>query len=245
MVCDGVQWRAMAKTILVVDDKAGVRRLVREYLTEEGFHVVAADNGRNALFVARDAKPDLILLDIMMPEMGGYEFLRVYTKEQDTPVIMLTAKVEESEKVLGLELGADDYVTKPFSMRELVARIRAVLRRFEKASNGSAEVLRAADIVLDRGTYQVTVAGQPVNLTPTEFDLLAILMSAPGQVFSRETLLEELRGVALSAMERSINVHISNLRSKIEPDSGKPRYIETVFGVGYRFGSDPPAGKGS
>jgi two-component system alkaline phosphatase synthesis response regulator PhoP len=147
--------------------------------------------------------------------------------------------------VLGLELGADDYVTKPFSMRELVARIRAVLRRFEKASNGSAEVLRAADIVLDRGTYQVTVAGQPVNLTPTEFDLLAILMSAPGQVFSRETLLEELQGVALSAMERSINVHISNLRSKIEPDSGKPRYIETVFGVGYRFGSDPPAGKGS
>jgi DNA-binding response OmpR family regulator len=235
----------MAKTILVVDDKAGVRRLVREYLTEEGFQVVTADNGRNALFVARHEKPDLILLDIMMPEMGGYEFMRAYTKEEDTPVIMLTAKVEESEKVLGLELGADDYVTKPFSMRELVARIRAVLRRFEKASNGSAEVLRAADIVLDRGTYQVTVAGQPVNLTPTEFDLLAILMSAQGQVFSRETLLEELQGVALSAMERSINVHISNLRSKIEPDSGKPRYIETVFGVGYRFCSDPPASQGS
>ena len=224
----------MAKTILVVDDKAGVRQLVREYLTEQGFRVVTADNGRDALFVARHEKPDLILLDIMMPEMSGYDFIRVYGAEQETPIILLTARVEESDIVVGLELGADDYVTKPFRMRELTARIRAVLRRSEKAA-APAEVLRAADVVLDKGTRQVTVAGQPVNLTPTEFDLLAILMSAPGQVYSRQMLLEELQGVAVSGMERSVNVHISNLRSKTEPDPANPRYVETVFGVGYRF----------
>ncbi len=224
----------MAKTILVVDDKAGVRQLVREYLTEQGFRVVTADNGRDALFVARHEKPDLILLDIMMPEMSGYDFMRVYGAEQETPIILLTARVEESDIVVGLELGADDYVTKPFRMRELTARIRAVLRRSEKAA-APAEVLRAADVVLDKGTRQVTVAGQPVNLTPTEFDLLAILMSAPGQVYSRQMLLEELQGVAVSGMERSVNVHISNLRSKTEPDPANPRYVETVFGVGYRF----------
>ncbi|MFQ5341493.1 MAG: response regulator [Anaerolineae bacterium] len=228
----------MAKTILVVDDKAGVRQLVREYLTEQGFRVVTADNGRNALFVARQEKPDLILLDIMMPEMSGDEFMRIYTREKDTPIILLTAKVEESDKVVGLELGADDYVTKPFSMRELVARIRAVLRRMEKA-RVPAEILRAGDITLDRSTHQVTVGGRPVNLTPTEFDLLAILMSAPGQVYSRQMLLEELQGIAFAGLERSINVHISNLRAKIEPDPSSPRYIETVFGVGYRFRDDP------
>ncbi|MFQ5594555.1 MAG: response regulator [Anaerolineae bacterium] len=228
----------MAKTILVVDDKAGVRRLVREYLTEQGFRVVTADNGRNALFVARQEKPDLILLDIMMPEMSGDEFMRIYTREKDTPIIFLTAKVGESDKVVGLELGADDYVTKPFSMRELVARIRAVLRRMEKART-PAEILRAGDITLDRSTHQVTVGGRPVNLTPTEFDLLAILMSSPGQVYSRQILLEELQGIAFAGLERSINVHISNLRAKIEPDPSSPRYIETVFGVGYRFRDDP------
>jgi len=220
-----------------VDDKAGVRRLVREYLTEQGFRVVTADNGRNALFVARQEKPDLILLDIMMPEMSGDEFMRIYTREKDTPIILLTAKVEESDKVVGLELGADDYVTKPFSMRELVARIRAVLRRMEKA-RAPAEILRAGDITLDRSTHQVTVGGRPINLTPTEFDLLAILMSAPGQVYSRQMLLEELQGIAFAGLERSINVHISNLRAKIEPDPSSPRYIETVFGVGYRFRDD-------
>jgi len=224
----------MARTILVVDDKANVRRLVQDYLTEEGFRVLTADNGRNALFVARQEKPDLILLDIMMPEMGGYEFMRLYGRERDTPIILLTAKVEESDKVLGLELGADDYVTKPFSMRELVARIRAVLRRSEKSAIPT-EILRAADITLDKSTRQVQVGGQLVNLTPTEFDLLAILMSAPGRVFSRLALLEEAQGIAFPGLERSINVHISNLRAKIEPDPAEPRYIETVFGVGYRF----------
>ena len=227
----------MAKTILVVDDKASVRKLVHEYLTEEGFRVVTAANGREALFAARHEKPDLILLDIMMPEMGGYEFLRLYTREGDAPIILLTAKVEESDKVLGLELGADDYVTKPFSMRELVARIRAVLRRAERAAP-TAEVLRVGGITLDRGTRQVIVEEQVVGLTPTEFDLLAILMSAPGRVYSRAELLTELQGIAFEGIERTVDVHIRNLRTKIEPDPSKPCYIETVFGMGYRFGAD-------
>ena len=171
----------MAKTILVVDDKSSVRTLVRDYLTEEGFRAVTAENGRDALYVARHEKPDLILLDIMMPEMGGYEFLRAYRKERNTPVILLTAKLEESDKVLGLELGADDYVTKPFGMRELVARIRAVLRR-AGPDMPADEVLRAADIILDKGSRSVQVGGQPVRLTPSEFDLLAVLMVTPGRV---------------------------------------------------------------
>ncbi len=224
----------MTKTVLVVDDKASVRRLVQEYLTEEGFRVVTAGNGREALFVARHEKPDLILLDLMMPEMGGYEFMRLYAGERDTSIILLTAKVEESDKVLGLELGADDYVTKPFSMRELVARIRAVLRRVDKASP-AAGVLRAAGITLDRGAHRVTVGERDVRLTPTEFDLLATLMAAPGRVFSRVELLTELQGVAFEGIERTVDVHVRNLRTKIEPDPGNPRYVETVFGVGYRF----------
>jgi DNA-binding response OmpR family regulator len=227
----------MTKTVLIVDDKASVRKLVQEYLAAEGFRVVTADNGRNALYVARHEKPDLILLDLMMPEMGGYEFMQLYTRESDTPIILLTAKVEESDKVLGLELGADDYVTKPFSMRELVARIRAVLRRAAKAAP-AAEVLRAAGIRLDRGARLVTVGEQAVSLTPSEFDLLAILMATPGRVFSRAELLTELQGITFEGIERSVDVHIRNLRRKIEPDPGEPRYVETVFGVGYRFCAD-------
>ena len=226
----------MAKTILVVDDKASVRTLVRDYLIAENFRVVTASNGRDALFVARDEKPDLILLDIMMPEMTGYEFLQAYRKERNTPVILLTAKLEESDKVLGLELGADDYVTKPFGMRELVARIRAVLRRI--GQDTPSDVVRAADIVIDKSEHTVTVNNRPVHLTPSEFELLATLMSTPGHVFSRAALLEKLQGIAFESIERTVDVHIRNLRTKIEPDPSEPRYIETVFGVGYRFRSE-------
>lgn len=224
----------MAKTILVVDDKKSLRDMVKAYLTQEGFRVVTADNGRRALLVARHEKPDLILLDIMMPEMDGYDFIRAYRRERDTPIILLTARLEEYDKVVGLELGADDYVTKPFGMRELVARIRAVLRRVSKEAP-PPEVLRAANITLNQSNHEVTVAGQPVNLTPSEFDLLAILMSAPGRVFSRSELLMQLQGVTFESVERTIDVHVRNLRSKIEPDPGNPCCIETVFGVGYRF----------
>jgi DNA-binding response OmpR family regulator len=227
----------MAKTILVVDDEKRLRDMLQAYLTQEGFRVVAAGDGQAALFVARHEKPALIVLDLMMPQMGGYEFLRAYSKERDTPVIVLTAKLEENDKVLGLELGADDYVTKPFSMRELTARIRAVLRRAgDKASE--PEVLRASDITLDRGSRLVTVGDTRVDLTPSEFALLAVLMSAPGRAFSRLDLLDRLQGSAFEGYERTIDVHIRNLRAKIEADPANPRYVETVYGIGYRFAAD-------
>lgn len=224
----------MTKTVLVVDDVESIRTLIRSYLTEDGFRVVTAANGREALFVAREEKPDVILLDIMMPELGGYEFMRAYQREGDAPIIMLTARVDESDRVLGLELGADDYVTKPFSMRELSARIRAVLRRLDKSA-ASSVVLRAADVSLDYDRRAVTVADRPVTLTPSEFELLAALLSAPGRVYSRLELLERLQGDAYEGYERTIDVHVRNLRAKIEPDPRRPRYVETVYGVGYRF----------
>ena len=222
------------KTILVVDDKANVRTLVREYLTAEGFRVVTAENGQTALYTARQEKPDLILLDIMMPEMDGFEFIRSFRKESETPVILLTAKLEESDKVIGLELGADDYITKPFGMRELVARIHTVMRRAAQIPHPSSR-LQIGEILLDRETHSVTVSERPVHLTPSEFDLLALLMDTPGRVFSRMNLLEDLQGSSFEGVARTIDVHIRNLRTKIESDPANPRYIETVFGIGYRF----------
>jgi len=224
----------MTKTILVVDDEKRLRELVQAYLVGEGFRVVTAPNGQEALFVARHEKPDLIILDLMMPEMGGYEFMRVFNKESDIPIIILTARLEENDKVLGLELGADDYVTKPFSMRELAARVRAVLRRVDKQPVES-EILRVADITLDRVGRIVIVGEKHVDLTPSEFDLLATLMVAPGRVFSRLELLDRLQDSAYEGYERTIDVHIRNLRTKIEPDPSHPRYVETVYGAGYRF----------
>jgi two-component system alkaline phosphatase synthesis response regulator PhoP len=227
----------MASTLLMVDDKKEIRDLVSAYLGQEGFRVVTAADGQEALYAARHEQPDLIILDLMMPEMGGYEFMRVYSKEADTPIIILTAKIEESERVLGLELGADDYVTKPFSPRELTARVRAVLRRVQKQAATPAH-LQVADVVLDQAAQSVTVAGHNVDLTPSEFDLLAILMATPGRVFSRTELLDRLQGDAYEGYERTIDVHVRNLRTKIEADASTPRYVETVFGVGYRFAPD-------
>jgi len=224
----------MAKKILVVDDKSELRTLLKSYLTQEGFSVVTAGDGQEALFVARHEKPNLIILDLMMPEMSGYDFMRAYGREADTPIILLTARIDENDKVLGLELGADDYVTKPFSPRELTARVRAVLRRLEK-QDIQQDILRTADLTLDRTGRIVTVSGQSVDLTPSEFELLAIIMAAPGRVFSRLELLDRLQGSAYEGYERSIDVHIRNLRTKIEPDPAHPRYIETVYGAGYRF----------
>lgn len=225
----------MSRTILVVDDKRELVAMVGEYLTGEGYRVLTAHDGQEALYIARDDRPDLIVIDLMMPKMGGYDFIRTYTREADTPIIILTARLEESEKVLGLELGADDYVTKPFSMRELAARIRALLRR---ATKGAIEpdVLVAGSVTLDRGRRVVKVNSQVVSdLTPSEFTLLDVLMSAPGRVFSRYDLLEHLQGDAYEGYERTIDVHIRNLRTKIEPDPRHPHYVETVYGVGYRF----------
>jgi two-component system alkaline phosphatase synthesis response regulator PhoP len=228
---------ARKQTILMVDDQMSVRMLVRDYLTEEGYRVVEASNGQEALYAARHEEPDLILLDIMMPEMGGYDFIRAHRQERNTPIILLTARLEETDKVLGLELGADDYVTKPFGMRELVARIHAVLRRTGR-QDAEEEILRVGEITLDKSARTVTVAGEPVHLTPSEFTLLETMMAYPGHAFSRLDLLAALQGVALEGVEGTINVHIRNLRRKIEPDPKHPSYIETVFGVGYRLRPD-------
>jgi DNA-binding response OmpR family regulator len=227
----------MAQTILVVDDDRELRALVQSYLAQEGFRVVSAPNGREALFVAREEKPDLIILDLMMPEVGGYDFMRIYSKEADVPIILLTARLEESDKVLGLELGADDYVTKPFSLRELTARVRAVLRRTGKSAP-KAQLLRAADITLDVSGRSTTVGDRRVELTPSEFTLLATLIAAPGRAFSRLELLNQLQDSAYDGYERTVDVHIRRLRTKIEMDPGNPRYVETVFGFGYRFAAE-------
>jgi len=224
----------MANTIMVVDDEKRLVSLLEAYLSQEGFHVIKASDGREALFMARQEKPDLIVLDIMMPEMDGYEFMRLHRKERSTPIILLTARVDKDDKVIGLELGADDYVTKPFRPRELLARIRAVLRRVGE-TEPTAEVLRSSDITLDRENHTVKVGDEYVDLTPSEFDLLATLLSAPGRAFSRLDLLDRIQGTAYEGYERTVDVHIKNLRAKIESDPRSPRYIETVYGVGYRF----------
>jgi len=224
----------MPQTILIVDDKVSVTRMLGDYFTAQGFRSVVAANGRDALFAARHEKPDLILLDIMMPEMDGYDFIRSYRKESNTPIILLTAKLEETDKVVGLELGADDYVTKPFGMAELLARVRAVLRR-SKQEKVEADILRVSDVTLEKKSRVVKVSERAVDLTPSEFDLLVILMTTPGRVFSRSELLEQMQGHSFAGVERTIDVHVRNLRTKIELEPSEPRYIETVFGVGYRF----------
>jgi len=224
----------MPNTILVVDDQSSVRQLLQEYLTEQGFRVFTATDGQNALYSARHDPPDLILLDIMMPKMDGYQFLRQYRQERATPIIIITAREEETDAVLGLDLGADDYVIKPFRMRELMARIRAVLRRAEDNPEKN-ELLRVGDIVLDERTHTVTIRGGPVILTPIEFDMLGLLMRSPGRVFTRSEMVDMLSDSGFAGLDSTLNVHIRNLRLKIEPDPSNPQYIETIFGIGYRF----------
>jgi DNA-binding response OmpR family regulator len=225
------------KTILVVDDTASVRTLLQDYLSQQGYRVITATNGQDAIYEARRSNPDAILLDIMMPKMDGFEFLRQYRREKQTPVIVITAKEEETDAVLGLELGADDYVIKPFRMRELTSRVRAVLRRQEAASDPN-RVLQHGAITLDPATHIVSVNGSPADLTPLEFDLLALLMSAPNRVFTREQISEKLADSGFAGLERTLNVHIRNLRAKVESNPAEPEYIETVFGVGYRFAAE-------
>ena len=224
----------MPQTILVVDDEPQIVRLVRAYLQESGFRVVTASDGQQALYVARHEKPDLIVLDITMPHIDGLEFTRRIRSETNTPIIMLTARAEETDRIVGLQMGADDYVTKPFSPRELVARVQAVLRRVQGPPS-SSHVLRVGKLMLDRTTHIVTVSNQPVDLTPTEFNLLETLLTTPGRAFSRAELLEAVQGIAFEAYERTVDAHVKNLRRKIEPDPGRPIFILTVRGVGYRL----------
>jgi DNA-binding response OmpR family regulator len=224
----------MTQTILIVDDEKRLVSLVQSYLVQEGYRVATAFNGKDALTIAEKEKPDLIILDLMMPEMNGYDFMRIHRAEHDTPIIMLTAKVEDDDKIIGLELGADDYVIKPFKPRELMARVRNVLRRAGK-SEPTGKTLKVADIVLNRDSREVLVGERSIDLTPSEFDLLAALMATPGRVFSRLDLLDVIQGVRYEGYERTIDTHVKNLRSKVEADPRNPRHIETVYGVGYRL----------
>lgn len=222
---------AMPVTLLVVDDKPSVRGMVRDYFTEFGYRCLTAGNGLEALASVRTERPDIVLLDVMMPEMDGHQFLAELRRDSSVPVIMLTAQVEEADRVIGLELGADDYVTKPFSLREVKARVQAVLRRSSRET--TPDVLRVGEVTVDRGSHLVDIAGRQMDLTPSEFELLAVFAASPGRVFTRQDLLNRL--AHFDGAERTVDVHVRNLRAKIEPDSAQPRYIETVFGVGYRF----------
>jgi len=221
-------------TVLVVEDEIEIARVVRDYLDNAGFEVIVVGDGGSAIASVRSAKPDLLVLDLGLPGRDGLDVAREIRRWSNTPIVMLTARGDETDRVVGLELGADDYVVKPFSPKELVARIRAVLRRTRAAERG-AEILRAADVEVDTGKMRVAVAGRPVELTPTEFQLLSTLVAEPGRVFTRGQLLDAVHGVAIESYERAIDAHVKNIRRKIEPEPGSPRYVLTVHGVGYRF----------
>ena len=223
--------------ILIIEDEPELVRVLRSYLEGAGYEVLSAFQGDTGLTTWENTRPDLVILDLNLPGMDGLDVARAIRRKTDTPIIMITARVEETDRLIGLELGADDYVTKPFSPREVVARVRAVLRR-AGGTQTPLQMLRVADLEIEPEAHQVTRAGKSVDLTPTEFDLLVTMASAPGRVFDRTQLLEATQGVAYEGYERTIDAHIKNLRAKLEPDPKKLRYIETVFGVGYRFAKD-------
>jgi DNA-binding response OmpR family regulator len=229
------------KTILVVDDEPKIADLARDYLEHAGFTVRIAADGQAALTSVRRDRPDLVVLDLGLPGLDGLDVTRAIRRDSNLPVIMLTARDDELDKLLGLELGADDYLTKPFSPRELVARVRAVLRRVDNAADsGAAELIRAGDLTLDLPRMRADLAGRTVDLTPTEFALLAAMARQPGRIFTRSQLLDAVHGVAFESYERAIDTHIKNLRRKLEPDPRRPVLILTVYGVGYRFADERP-----
>jgi DNA-binding response OmpR family regulator len=219
--------------ILVVEDEMAISRLVRDYLRHAGFEVTVVGDGESAIASARGARPDLVVLDLGLPGRDGLDVARELRTGTAVPIVMLTARGDETDRIVGLELGADDYVVKPFSPKELVARIRAVLRRASMPRGG--EVLRVGDVEADVARMRVRVGANPIDLTPTEFQLLVTLLREPGRVFTRGQLLDAVHGVAIESYERAIDAHVKNIRRKIEPDHRKPRYLLTVHGVGYRF----------
>jgi len=224
----------MQGLILVVDDEPKIVKQAQDYLENSGFRVITASDGQTTLAVARSERPDLVVLDLNLPGMDGLDVCRTLRRESEVPIIMLTARVTESDRLIGLELGADDYITKPFSPRELVARVRAVLRRVGGGVRQPG-LIRAGDLEIDVHGYRVVRGGETLQLTRTEFDLLAVLAQHPGQAFTRGQLLDRLHGIAYEGYDRSIDAHVKNLRQKIETDPSEPRYVLTVYGVGYRF----------
>jgi len=230
----GIDVKRMTQKILVVDDEAEIVRLVRAYLERAGFAVVTASEGRQALAVFRHERPNLVVLDLNLPGMDGLDVCRALRRDSDVPIIMLTARIEETDRLIGLELGADDYIVKPFSPREVVARVRTVLRRSE-GTPVRPDVISSAGVTLNLAQRAASLNDQELDLTTMEFDLLALLVQHPGQVFTRLQLLERTQGAAYEGYERTIDVHIKNLRKKLGDDSQEPRFIETIRGVGYRF----------
>jgi DNA-binding response OmpR family regulator len=229
------------KTILIVDDEPRIAALARDYLEHAGFAVLAAVDGPSALTSVRATSPDLLVLDLGLPGLDGLDVTRQLRSDPATagiPIVMLTARDDELDKLLGLELGADDYLTKPFSPRELVARVRAVLRRVDRATRTPTDIVREGDVTIDVPRMRTEVAGVPIDLTPTEFTLLETLIRQPGRIFTRSQLLDALHGVAFETYERAIDSHVKNLRRKLEPEPSRPRYVLTVYGVGYRFADD-------
>ena len=226
----------LMKTILVVDDEPKIVKLVRDYLERAGFEVHVASNGKIALSLARSEKPDLIVLDLGLPQMDGLDVTRELRKVSNLPIIMLTGRSEEADKLIGLELGADDYITKPFSPKELVARVRVLFRRMENYASEQQEILRVSDLTLDIPRMRITAENRQIEeLTPTEFCLVAEMARYPGRVFTRAQLLDALHGVAFESYERAIDAHVKNIRHKIETNPSEPRYLLTVYGVGYKF----------
>lgn len=225
----------MAKKILIADDEKHILDTVGAYLKNEGYEVITASNGQDALFTFRHEKPDLVILDVMMPEMDGLAAARLIRKDSNVPIMFLTARVDDIDQITGLELGADDYITKPFSPRVVVSRVRALLRRVQGDLSTETTIWRIGDLELDSETRIVIVKGERVDLTPSEFSILQTLIARPGRVFTRMELLDYLQGEAYAAYERTIDVHVKNLRIKIEEDPRNPRYVETVYGVGYRM----------
>jgi DNA-binding response OmpR family regulator len=221
--------------VLIVDDEPAIVRLVRDYLERAGFDVSTAANGEDALQLFARGRPDLVILDLTLPRIDGLDVARAIRRSGDVPIIMLTARTEEADRVAGLELGADDYVTKPFSAREIVARVRAVLRRAQAAASHDDVIHVGDSIVLDAPRMFVQVDGRDVVLTATEFQLLLHMARQPGRVFTRAQLLDAVHGIAVESYERAIDAHIKNIRKKIEPDPRSPRHLQTVFGVGYRL----------
>jgi two-component system, OmpR family, alkaline phosphatase synthesis response regulator PhoP len=220
-------------TVLVVDDEQPIARIARDYLQHAGYLVITASDGPTALATARARHPDLIVLDLALPGLDGLDVARALRRDSNVPIIMLTARVDESDRLLGLEVGADDYITKPFSPRELVARVKAVLRRADTRA-ASSDLLQVADLTLDVPRMKATRRGTLLDLTPTEFQILATLARQPGRVFTRAQLLDAVRGTEVESFERAIDAHVKNIRRKLEPDSRKPRYILTVYGMGYK-----------
>jgi two-component system alkaline phosphatase synthesis response regulator PhoP len=227
----------MNELVLVVDDEQKIVKIARDYLEQSGFRVLSASDGQLALAIARHDRPDLIVLDLMLPGMDGLDVCRALRRESDVPIIMLTARAEEADRLIGLELGADDYIVKPFSPRELVARVRALLRRAQGKVTGPSHI-RVGDLEVDLEGHRASRAGQSIKLTPLEFSILAILAQRPGQTFTRAQLLDRLHGVAYGGIDRSIDAHIKNLRRKLGDDPVEPRFILTVYGVGYQFSDE-------